>query len=93
MVQNRLVDYIRTNTALPLDALSAPDWTPGEVSMLVSNLAKPVALYSGPIRAAGGSGACWLELLGTPHIPTLESITRKLAQKAPIATFRVPERS
>ena len=90
VVQDRLVDYIRTNTALPLDALNTPDWTPGEVNMLVSNLAEPVALYSGPIRPAGASRACWLELLGTPHIPTLESITRKLDEKAPIATFRVP---
>ena len=93
VVQDRLVDYIRTNTALPLDALNAPEWTPGEVNMLVSNLTGPVALYSGPIRAAGGSRACWLELLGSPHIPTLESITRKLDQKVPIATFRVPEPS
>ena len=90
VVQDRLVEYIRTNTALPLDALHAPDWTPGEVNMLVSDLTQPIALYSGPIRAAGGSGACWLELLGTPHIPTLGSITRKLDGTAPVATFRVP---
>ena len=92
VVQDRLVEYIRTNTALPLDALHSPDWTPGEVNMLVSNLTEPVALYAGPIRAAHGSRACWLELLGAPHIPTLGSITRKLEEAAPVATFRVPER-
>ena len=90
VVQDRLVEYIRTNTALPLDALHAPTWEPGEVNMLVSDLARPVALYSGPIRAAGGVGPCWMELLGSPHIPTLESITRKLAGMAPVATLRVP---
>ncbi len=57
VVQDRLVEYIRTNTALPLDALHSPDWTPGEVNMLVSNLTEPVALYAGPIRAAHGDRA------------------------------------
>ena len=90
VVQDLLVEYIRNNTALPLDDLHAPDWTPGEVNMLVSDLARPVALYSGPIRAAGSSRACWLELLGTPHIPTLGSITRKLEEMTPVATFRIP---
>ena len=92
VVQDRLVEYIRTNTALPLDALHSPDWTPGEVNMLVSNLTEPVALYAGPIRAAHGDRACWLELLGAPHIPTLGSITRKLENATPVATFRVPGR-
>lgn len=90
VVQDRLVEYMRTNTALPLDGLRAPDWTPGEVNMLVSNLTRPVALYAGPIRAADASRACWLELLGTPHIPTLGSISRKLDEMRPVATFRVP---
>ena len=90
VVQDRLVEYIRTNTALPLDALRAPDWTPGEVNMLVSDLTQPVALYSGPIRSAHGSRTCWLELLGAPHIPTLGSITKKLDETPPLATFRVP---
>ena len=90
VVQDRLVEYIRTNTALPLDALRSDDWTPGEVNMLVSDLAGPVALYAGPIRAAQGSRACWLELLGAPHIPTVGSITRKLDDTPPVATFHVP---
>ena len=90
VVQDRLAEYIRTNTALSLDALRSPDWTPGEVNMLVSDLSEPVALYAGPIRSASDSRACWLELLGAPHIPTLGSITRKLDSVAPTATSGCP---
>ena len=90
VVQDRLVDYIRANTALPLDKLHSPEWTPGEVNMLVSDLTGPTALYAGPIRPSSASRTCWLELLGAPHIPTLSSINRKLDETAPIATFRVP---
>ena len=61
-VQNLLANY--THTALPLDDLRSPDWTPGEVNMVVSDLSGPVALYSGPIRAAGGDRKCWFELVG-----------------------------
>ena len=90
VVQDLLADYIGTHTALPLDDLRSPDWMPGEVNMVVSDLSGPVALYSGPIRAAGGDRKCWFELLGAPHVPTLESITRKLEEMPPVATFRVP---
>ena len=90
IVQDLLADYIGTHTALPLDDLRSPDWTPGEVNMVVSDLSGPVALYSGPIRAAGGDRKCWFELLGAPHVPTLESMTRKLDEIPPVATFRVP---
>ena len=90
VVQDLLVDYIRTRTALPLDDLYSPDWTPGEVNMIASDLSRPVALYSGPIRPSGADRKCWLELLGTPHVPTLESITKKLGEAEPIGTFRVP---
>lgn len=90
VVQDRLVDYIRTNTALPLDELRSNDWTPGEVNLLVSDLTRPTALYSGPIRSSDSSRVCWMELLGAPHIPTLGSITKKLDKVKPIATFRIP---
>lgn len=90
VVQDTLVDYIRKNTALPLDQLRSKDWTPGEVNMLVSDLARPVALYSGPIRPGGDSRACWMELLGAPHIPTLSSLTKKLEEVPPLVTFRIP---
>lgn len=90
VVQDRLVDYIRSNTALPLDDLRSPNWLPGEVNMLVSDLAGPTELYAGPIRPSGSSRKCWMELLGTPHIPTLESISQKLEKSKPIATITVP---
>ena len=60
--------------------------------MLVSDLTGPTALYAGPIRPSSALRACWLELLGAPHIPTLSSINRKLDEKDPIATFRVLKR-
>ena len=90
VVQDKLVDYIRSNTALPLEELYSPQWIPGEVNMLVSDLNGPTALYAGPIRPAEASGACWMELLASPHIPKLESISLKLREKNPIATIRVP---
>lgn len=89
VVQDRLVDYIRMNTALPLDDLLSSGWIPGEVNMLVSDLTDAIALYAGPIRPAGSTRTCWMELLGAPHVPTLESITRKLHERKPIATVRV----
>ncbi len=90
VVQDTLVDYVRKNTALPLDQLHSQDWAPGEVNMLVSDLTQPVALYSGPIRPGGDSKACWMDLLGAPHIPTLSSLTKKLDDAQPLVTFRVP---
>lgn len=90
VVQEPLVDYIRRNTALPLDALRSPDWTPGEVNMIASDLKGATALYSGPIRPAKATGASWMELLGAPHIPSLASIRQKLREKPPLATFRIP---
>lgn len=89
VVQDRLVDYIRSNTALPLDDLRSPNWSPGEVNMLVSDLAGPTELYAGPIRPSDSSRRCWMELLGTPHIPTLESISRKLEESEPITSITV----
>ena len=90
VVQDLLVEYIRTQTALPLDDLYSPNWTAGEVNMISSDLSQPVALYSGPIRSSKTDRKCWLELLGIPHTPTLESITRKLSETKPLGKFRVP---
>ena len=90
VVQDLLVDYIRRKTALSLDKLYSPNWTPGEVNMLVSDLNGPVKLYAGPIRPEGNRSVCWMELLGAPHIPTLKSINEKLRAKKPITTLRVP---
>lgn len=69
--QDLLADFIRLNTALPLDALRQPDWNPGEVNLLVADLSGSVALYAGPICPSDSSRACWMELLGAPRIPTL----------------------
>lgn len=91
VVQDRLVEYIRKNTALPLDELYSPEWKPGEVNMLVSDLEKPVALYAGPIRPSGDTAACWMDLLGAPHVPPLASIDQKLNITKPIGTFHVPD--
>ncbi len=89
VVQDHLVNYIRANTALPLDDLHSPEWEPGEVNLLVSDLRRAIDLYSGPIRPSNSSKACWMELLGAPHIPTLDSIMQKLEATKPIATFRI----
>lgn len=88
IVQDLLADYIRTQTALPLDDLISPDWKPDEVNMVVADLSGPVALYAGPIRSRNGDRKCWLEILGAPHLPSLEAMTAKLNQKAPMTTLR-----
>lgn len=90
VVQDLLADYIRLNTALPLDALHQPDWNPGEVNMLVADLSGPVALYAGPIRPSDSSRACWMDLLGAPHVPTLHGIKQQLAKAQPIGRYLVP---
>jgi len=87
IVQDLLAEYIRTQTALPLDDLISRDWTPNEVNMVVANLDGPLALYAGPIRSKSDDRKCWLEILGTPHLPSLEAMTRKLNEKPPHATM------
>jgi len=91
VVQDALANYIRAQTALPLDRLRSPKWKPGEVNLVVSDLTKATDLYSGPIRPTKGKGPYWLEILGAPHIPSLESLTSKLDGVAPIATIEVPK--
>ncbi len=85
IVQDLLADYIRTQTALPLDDLHSDDWSPHEVNMVVADLDGPVALYAGPIRSQNGDRRCWLEILGAPHLPSLASMTRKLNDVQPLA--------
>ena len=90
IVQDLLANYIRTQTALPLDDLISPNWTPDEVNMVVADLNGPVALYAGPIRSRNGDRRCWLEILGAPLLPSFASITAKLAKAPPLATVVVP---
>ena len=85
IVQDLLADYIRTQTALPLDDLISPHWKPDEVNMVVADMNGPLALYAGPIRSQNGDRKCWLEILGAPHLPSLASMTRKLKDKPPFA--------
>lgn len=86
IVQDLLADYIRTKTALPLDEMRSPNWQPDEVNMLVATLRGPLALYSGPIRSPGSNRRCWLEILGAPHLPSIDAMTMRLNSKPPIAT-------
>ena len=89
IVQDLLADYIRTQTALPLDDLHSPDWIPDEVNMVVANLSGPVALYAGPIRPRGKDQACWMEILGAAHLPSKEAITSKLRERNNLTSTRV----
>ena len=83
IVQDLLADYIRTQTALPLNDLHSLDWSPHEVNMVVADLGGPLALYAGPIRSRNGDRRCWLEILGAPHLPSLASMTKKLTDVPP----------
>ena len=87
IVQDLLADYIRTQTALPLDDLHSPDWKPDEVNMVVANLDGPVALFSGPIRSSDSDRRCWLEILGASHLPSLSTMMSKLTAKPPFVTI------
>lgn len=89
IVQDLLADYIRTQTALPLDDLRSPDWSPHEINMVVADLDGPLALYAGPIRASNGNRCCWLEILGAPHLPSLASMTKKLRDVPPFVVVPV----
>lgn len=93
VVQDLLVDYMRKNTGLRLDALRSPNWGASEVNMISVNLNAPeesAELYAGPIHPGGDTGVSWLELLRAPHVPRLESLLAKLEEKAPVAVITVP---
>ncbi|MCY4339940.1 MAG: hypothetical protein OXE48_00990 [Gammaproteobacteria bacterium] len=92
IVQDLLADYMRTRTALPLDRLRSPDWQASEVNLVVSDLQDAFDLYSGPIRPSGADRHCWMEILGAPHVPALESLERKLASNES-AVLTVPHPS
>ena len=88
IVQDLLADYMRTQTALPLDDLISPDWTPDEVNMVVADLNGPVGLFSGPVRPQNGNRRCWLEILGAAHLPSLAAMTRQLEENPPLVRLR-----
>ncbi|MCY4166457.1 MAG: hypothetical protein OXF03_10030, partial [Gammaproteobacteria bacterium] len=60
--------------------------------LVVSDLQDAFDLYSGPIRPSGADRHCWMEILGAPHVPALESLERKLASNES-AVLTVPHPS
>ena len=79
VVQDTLMDYIGRQTGLRLDELYSPDWEPGEVNVVSASIDDPedIRLHSGPIHSTSGE-ACCTELLSTPSIPDVGSLTGRL---------------
>ena len=90
VVQDALMDYIGRQTGLRLDELYSADWKPGEVNVVSASIDDPedIRLYSGPIHSAAGE-ACWTELLSTPSVPDVGSLTERLTDERVVATLRV----
>lgn len=90
VVQDSLLDYMKSNTGLRLDDLRAPDWRPQEVNVVSANINDPndIELFAGPVQSQNGE-ACWSELLNTPGIPKLENLTNRLTADAVIATLNL----
>ncbi len=90
VVQDALMDYIRSNTGLRLDDLRSPDWQAGEVNVVSASIDDPddVNLYSGPITSRYGE-ACWVDLLNTPTVPTVDVLHDKLLDANVIAEIHV----
>ena len=90
VVQDALMNYIRSNTGLRLDELHSSEWQTGEVNVVSGSIDDPddVRLYSGPITSQHGE-ACWAELLNTPTVPTVDILDEKLHAKDVIAEIHV----
>lgn len=90
VVQDTLMEYIGKQTGLRLDELHSPDWKTGEVNVVAASIDDPtdIRLYSGPIHSQDGE-ACWTELLSTPSVPKMESLTNRLTDDRAIATLRL----
>ena len=90
VVQDALMDYIGRQTGLRLDELHSPEWKTDEVNVVSASIDDPqdIRLYSGPIHSKGGE-ACWTELLSTPSVPKVKSLTDRLTDDRVIATLRV----
>ena len=90
VIQDALLNYIRSNTGLRVDDLHSPDWQAGEVNVIASSIGCPsdIKLYSGPVQSKNGE-ACWAELLNTPAIPRVGILTDKLNNRNRIAEFTV----
>lgn len=90
VIQDSLMEYIRKNTGLDLEALRSEEWTPGEVNVVVAGLEETgeIELYAGPIRREGNR-PCWSDLLGAPGLPVVDRLLQKLAKKDKVATLQV----
>ena len=90
VVQDALMDYIRSNTGLRLDDLRSPDWQTGEVNVISASIDDPqdVRLYSGPVLSRHGE-ASWAELLNTPTVPPVAVLEDKLTDGKVIAEIHV----
>lgn len=88
VVQDSLLNYIRSNTGLRLDQLRSLSWEPDEVNVVSANINDPndLQLYAGPIRSRDGE-ACWTDLLNAPGIPDLGKLTDQLVDDKIIATL------
>ena len=91
VVQDALMDYIRLNTGLRLDALKSPEWKTGEVNVITGNINDPsdICFYSGPIISKHGE-PCWTELLYTPSTPKVGILQEKLKTGNVVAELTVP---
>ena len=93
VVQDALIDYIGRQTGLRLDELYSPEWEVGEVNVVSASIDDPndIRLYSGPVRSRSGE-ACWNELLSTPSVPSLNTLTGRLTDDRVIATLTLRAR-
>ena len=90
VVQDSLMDYIGSQTGLRLAELRSRNWQTDEVNVVSANIDDPddIKLYAGPIHSTDGE-ACWTDLLSTPSIPEIGSLTTRLTDDRVIATFTV----
>ena len=90
VVQDALMDYIGRQTGLRLDELHSPEWKTDEVNVVSASIDDPqdIRLYSGPIHSKGGE-ACWTELLSTPSVPLLTTLTDRLTDDRIVARLKI----
>ena len=86
VVQDALIDYINNHTGLHLAGLRSTEWRRGEVNVISASLDDPNALrlYAGPIHSTDG-GPCWTDLLSSPAIPAVGTLTQRLDPNAALS--------
>lgn len=90
VVQDALMEYIKSNTGLRLNEMLSSDWRRGEINVISVNIDDPndLRLYSGPVIGKRGE-ACWTELLLTPALPNIDVLDGKLSSSNSIANLIV----